>query len=162
MATTTTALRICDSRRPTAAGRARLARLGPILVAVLFLLHRLAHGAGLAGIFGLGDTPPENISMLASGLAPEGFAFRLLGIAWLGVLAWFVVAAAGLLLRRGWWLPAAVVAAASSLALCAVWAEAAKVGLVLNVLIIAGLGAWAFLGRRRTRAPETGVQSAAA
>jgi hypothetical protein len=160
VATTTTALRISDPQRAAAAGRARVAPLGAILVAVLFMLHGLAHGAGLAGIFGLGDTPAENISTLASRLAPEGLAFRLLGVAWLGALAWFVVAAAGLILRRGWWLLAAAVAASNSLALCVVWAEAARVGLVLNVLILGGLAGWAFLRRRRLRAGETGVQPA--
>lgn len=158
MATMTATTRTVRPHGATRATRMSLPRVGVLLVAVLFLLHGLAHAAGLAGIFGLGDAPAENISTLAAGLAPDDLTFRLLGAAWVVALVLFVAASAGIVLRRRWWLPLAVAATTVSLALCLVWARAAVVGLVLNWDILLGLAVWMYLGRRRTCARGIEVQ----
>ncbi len=134
------------ARRSTGA---RLARAGALLVAGLFALHGFAHAVGVAGIFGLGDTPVENTSTLLAASTPGSAAMSALGVLWVVALGLFFFAAAGIVLERSWWLPLAFAATLLSLALCAVWAEAAVVGLVLNIVILIHLVAW-MLARRIT------------
>lgn len=135
---------------PPRSSASRLARVGALLVAGLFVLHGLAHAAGLSNIWGIGGKAITNTSTLLSSLDPGSAAYAALGFAWVAALLLFAGAAVGLLARRSWWLPLAFTAAGLSLALCVVWLEAAKVGLVLNALILLGLTAWAV--RRKVHA----------
>jgi hypothetical protein len=129
-------------RRTRGAHRASLlALIASLLAAGFFFLHGLAHAVGLKDIWGLGGEVANTATYLAS-LDPHSPLYALLGLAWLAALALFVGAAAGLVLRRRWWLPAALAAAGLSLVLCVVWRDAAVVGLVVDVLILAGLTAW--------------------
>lgn len=129
----------------------RLARAGALLAAVLFALHGVAHAAGVAGIFGLGDTPAENLSTLVPGLDPASLTFRALGVLWMVALGLFVAAAVGIVLKRSWWLATAFAATVVSLVLCIVWFDAAIVGLVLNSVIVVGLVACTVLRRGLVR-----------
>ncbi len=88
---------------------------------------------------------------VVAGLDPDGLAMHALGVLWLVPIALFVAAAAGLVLRRAWWLGWAFAATLVSLVLCVLWLEPARVGLVLNAIILAGLAAFAAVGRRAAR-----------
>lgn len=136
--------------RPAARGRAVAARAAALLVAGFFVFHALAHLVGIREIWGIG-AETANTATYLTGLDPHSAAYAALGGVWLVACVLFVVAGAGIVLRRGWWLPVAAAAAAVSLAVCVLWADAAIVGLVVNVVILAGLAAWAVV-RRVTRA----------
>ena len=129
-----------------------VARAAVLLAAGLFVLHGAAHAVGVAGVLGLGEQGAENTSTLLAGSAPGSPALYALGAVWILALGLFVAAAAGLVLRRGWWLPVAFAATLVSIAVCFVWYEAAIVGLVLNVFILAGLVVVAVTGAMRARA----------
>jgi len=135
-----------DADRRSAGGvRARAAAL---LVAGLFVLHALAHAVGVKDIWGVG-VEVTNTSTLLFGLNPGSPVYAALGVVWVAALALFVGAAAGIVLRRRWWLPLAFAASGVSLALCVLWLEAAIVGLVVNLVILAGLTGVTLGGRRR-------------
>jgi hypothetical protein len=102
-------------------------------------------------IFGIGDTPAENLSTLVPGLLPGSMALGALGVLWVVALGLFVAAAVGIVLKRIWWLATAFAATGVSLALCIVWFDAAIVGLVLNSVILVGLLACAVWRRGAVR-----------
>jgi hypothetical protein len=124
-----------------------MTRIAAWVAAIFFVLHGAAHAVGAKGI--LGGT--ENQSSFLGGMEPSSAAFRVLGLVWIAALVLFLVAAVALVLRRAWWWIAAETAAVFSLGPCILWADTAKVGLVINTVIIVGVTAWAAAGRGRVR-----------
>jgi hypothetical protein len=117
-----------------------VARALALATAVLFVLHGVAHAVGFADVFGLSDPKTgQDGYTLVGGLDPDGVAMYALGVLWLVPIALYLVAAAGLILRRAWWFVWALAATLVSLAACILWLEPAKVGLVLNVVILVGV-----------------------
>mgnify|MGYP005839919303 CR=1 FL=1 len=128
------------------------ARVLALATALLFVLHGVAHAVGFAGTFGLSESNAINEGFtLVGGLDTDGLARHALGVLWLVPIPLYVVAAAGLMLRRRWWAPWALAATFFSTALCVLWLEPAKVGMALNVVILAGLGVYALVSRRERR-----------
>lgn len=76
-----------------------------------------------------------------------------LGVAWIVVLASFVVAAVAVLARRGWWMPVTLVSVVASQILIVLWWEGAWRGTIANVLVIAA--AWIVLKEKRTSRSKT-------
>jgi hypothetical protein len=129
-----------------AKSRSFAARAAALLVAGFFVLHGLAHVVGIKDIWGIGAEVTNTTTYLTA-LDPHSAGYAALGGVWLAAAVLFVVAAAGLVLRRSWWLPVAFVAAGVSLAVCIIWREAAIVGLVVNVVILAGLAVWTVISK---------------
>jgi hypothetical protein len=145
------------ARRSDPAGRAgprRRARLLSRAAALLFALflagHGLAHIVGILEIFGL-KGEASNTSTLAADLGAGSAAYQALGAVWVIAMVLFVAAAAGIVLRKRWWLPVAFAAALVSLVVCTVWYEAAVVGFVVNLILLAGLSVYAVVSRRVAR-----------
>lgn len=123
-----------------------------LVVALLFVAHAFAHVAGFAGTWGLTETDAINDGRtLLAGLDPDGAAMHALGVLWLVPIPLYLAAAAGLVVRRTWWWSAALAATLSSLGLCLLWFEPARIGLALNVFILAGLATVAVWRRRAGR-----------
>ena len=119
-------------------------------MALSFAAHGFAHAVGIGEILGLRGEA-SNTSTLFASLDPSSVAYRALGALWVVALVLFVAAAAGIVLRKSWWLVAAFAAALVSLALCVAWYDAAIVGLVVNVVILAGLVVYTVAQGRATR-----------
>lgn len=136
---------------PRTSGRA-VTRALALATALLFVLHGIAHAVGFAGAFGLSESNAINEGFtLVGGLDADGLAMHALGALWLVPIPLYVVAAAGLVLRRRWWAPWALAATLASTALCILWLEPAKVGLVLDLVILVGLAVYAIIARRPAR-----------
>jgi hypothetical protein len=109
--------------------------------AILLLAHGIAHLPGLLGAWRLATFPelPYHTTLLAGRLDVGDGGMRVMGALWLVVALAFVAAATGAFLGRGWWTSLAVAAALASLALCALEWPAARIGAVVNGVILGGL-----------------------
>lgn len=126
------------------------ARVVALVVALLFIQHGAVHFMGFALTFGLATTDAVcDGYTLVAGLDPDGPAMRALGIAWLLPSPLYLIASAGLVLLRTWWQVWALAATVVSLVLCVLWIQPAIVGVVVDVVILAGLAAYAVAARRR-------------
>jgi uncharacterized membrane protein YccF (DUF307 family) len=112
-----------------------------IALAVLMMLHAVAHLPGFLVPWKLADMPemPYGTTLLAGRLDVGDAGIRMIGIAWLLAALTFVVAAAGAAGNRGWWMPVAVAAAVFSLAMSVLGLPAARIGIGVNVVILAAL-----------------------
>lgn len=138
--------------RDGAAGAASMldSRAVRLLVAALFLLHGLVHMMGFAAAWGLGDVSNvASVPTVPAGLTAGSPVVLALGVLWLVAMAAFLAAAAGLVLHAAWWKEVAAGAAALSLLLCVAWWNDAIVGVIINVVILAGLAIQAWATHRR-------------
>ncbi len=118
-------------------------------LAVLFALHGIAHLVGFAGSWQLaasGDLPYK--TTVLNGRIDLGDAgIRMFGLLWIVAALAFVMAAAGIVLEADWWVKLATIVAVGSLALTVLEWPAARIGLYLNVAILAALAVFTRLGR---------------
>jgi hypothetical protein len=112
-----------------------------ISLALLMALHGLAHVPGVVGSWRLAplEAIPPHTTVLAGRLDVGEGGMRILGAAWLLAAALFWLSSAGASAGRVWWLPVAVGAATLSLVLTVLELPYARVGLVVNVAILAVL-----------------------
>ena len=112
-----------------------------IVIATMMMLHGMAHLIGFL-------TPWRLIS-------PEGAAYRTtilagrvdlgtdgvraLGIAWLATAVTFWIAAAGAFAGQPWWVPLAICVSSVSLGLSLVALPDSRIGVPINVALIAAL-----------------------
>ena len=101
-----------------------------IALAALLLLHGLAHMVGFAAPFGYMKNPPASL---------VGSNAKIFGIFWLIAAIVFVVGAIGLIRREAWWTPVTLVACLLSIALTIAFLPYAKIGLLVDVAVIAFL-----------------------
>ena len=101
-----------------------------IALAALIALHGLAHMVGFAAPYGYMKNPP---------LALTGSSAKILGIFWFIAAVVFVVAAIGLMRKASWWTPVTLVACLLSIALSTVALPYAKIGLFVDVALVAFL-----------------------
>jgi len=101
-----------------------------IALAALIALHGLAHMVGFAAPWGYMKNPPSDLT---------GPSARILGIFWLIAAFVFVVAAVGLVRRESWWTPVTLVACLLSIALSVASLPYAKIGLLVDVALVAFL-----------------------
>jgi hypothetical protein len=105
-----------------------------IALAVLMILHGMAHMVGFAAPFGyLKDPPPVNATLLST-IGPGGM--KALGILWFANAIIFVVAGIGLLRHSQWWTTATIAACVLSLVLTATFLPYAKIGLAVDVVLV--------------------------
>jgi hypothetical protein len=109
-----------------------------IFLAVLFVFHGLAHVVGFAVPWRLidADDLPYGTTLLAGHLDVGHAGIRAVGVAWLLVGLAFVVTGVATWLSQGWWSAAATWVAIASLALSVLGWPQARIGVVLNVLIL--------------------------
>jgi hypothetical protein len=107
--------------------------------AIFLAVHGFAHLVGFVGAFGLSKDVPHSTTILGgrADLGEQGI--RTMGSLWAVVALAFAATAIGILLRANWTLPVLLCTTLASLALCAVTLPDAKIGLVLDILILAAL-----------------------
>lgn len=106
-------------------------------LAVLFLLHGIAHLIGFLVPWGFVESDQPPLTSLVNGtIAVSSATLRLLALLWIPLAAAFAGAAVGLLIGAGWWYSTAMVASAASLVFSVIHWPLARVGVYLNVLIL--------------------------
>ena len=107
-------------------------------LAALMILHGVAHLVGFAGSWHVGDLPYKT-TVLAGRVDLGDAGIRVTGILWLAAAVAFVIAGAGTALSYSWWPKAALLVTLASLALTIIEFPEAKIGLVVNLVILAVL-----------------------
>lgn len=118
----------------------------------ILALHGIAHSVGFLSAWGIGDlADAPYTTLILNGAVDSGdVGIRLIGLAWLVVGGAFIVVAIGA--WRGGIVPRRVaVVAAISLGLCVIGLPAATIGIIVNLAILAGLGAVATMGPAGSR-----------
>jgi hypothetical protein len=110
-----------------------------ILISVFLILHGLAHLVGFAGPWGLASSLAPQTTLLGGRMPIGALGMRVVGVFWLGGALAFTIAAVGVLRHAAWWPSFAFGAAIGSLLLCALSLPQAKLGIPINIAIIAGL-----------------------
>lgn len=110
-----------------------------IVLALFLLLHGIAHFVGFAGTWGLSDKIAPQTTLLDGRIPMGPGAMRVVGILWLITGVTFAVAALGALRHNSWWPGLALSVAVTSLVLSIFGLPEARVGIAINVFIIAGL-----------------------
>jgi hypothetical protein len=110
-----------------------------IAVAVFLALHGVAHLVGFVGPWGLASNVPVQTTLFAGRFQASDGTLKALGILWLLVGLTFVGCAVGELRHASWWNEATLYAAVISLLLSISSYPASKIGIPINVVIIATL-----------------------
>ncbi len=110
-----------------------------IALAVLFFVHALAHLPGFVVPWRLAtlEEMPYKTTLLDGRLDVGDAGIRLVGLLWLVAALAFVAAGVGLLLGAAWWGPLSWASVVLSLILSALGWPEARLGLALNVVIVA-------------------------
>jgi len=110
-----------------------------IALAVLFFVHALAHLPGFVVPWRLAtlEEMPYKTTLLDGRFDVGDAGIRLVGLLWLVAALAFVAAGAGLLLGAAWWGPLSWASVVLSLTLSALGWPEARLGLALNVVIVA-------------------------
>jgi hypothetical protein len=108
-----------------------------VAAAVLLLLHGFAHLVGFVGTWRLSSTVPYKSTVLEGRWDLGDSGARVYGLLWLVTALVFAVAAVGGFTRASWWGALTLAVALFSSVLCILsWPEA-KIGLFVNVALIA-------------------------
>jgi len=114
-------------------------------LAALMILHGIAHLVGFAGSWQVGELPYKT-TVLGGRVDLGDAGIRATGILWLAAAVAFVIVGGGTALNYDWSTKAALYVTLASLALTIFEFPAAKIGLAVNLAILAVLFA-------TTRAP---------
>ena len=108
------------------------------LLAVLFVLHGLAHGVGFAVPWKLvaTDDMRYTTTLLAGRLDLGETGIRVVGVLWLVIGLAFVATGIGAWMRQGWWPGAALAVASLSLVMSVLGWPDARIGVALNAVIL--------------------------
>lgn len=119
------------------------------VLAILLLAHGVAHLPGfltswrLASLEGMA----YKTTLLAGTLDVGDVGIRIMGVFWLLIGVGFAASGIGALLQTAWWPAMTAVVASASLVLSVLeWPEA-KIGVLVNMIILAYLGVLPRLGR---------------
>lgn len=112
-----------------------------IAFASLLVLHGIAHGVGLAASWQLGEfrDAPLDTTLLGGRLDVGVAGTRAIGVLWLLTGLGFAAAAVGVWRGAEWWIPVTAGVAAASLLLSVLGWPEARIGIPLNLAILAGL-----------------------
>ena len=112
-----------------------------IALAVLMALHGVAHMVGFAGSWQLASTNdiPYKTTVLGGNLDLGDAGIRIVGVLWALAAVAFVTVSGATALDKSWWPTAAVIVALSSMALTLLELPQARIGLVVNLALIATL-----------------------
>jgi hypothetical protein len=118
-------------------------------LAALLFLHGVAHLPGVVVDWRLAALPglAYHTTVFGGRLNLGDAGMRTMGALWLAAGLGFGIAALAAVLARPWWLPLAAAAAGLSLVVTLLAAPESRVGIVVNLVIIAAL----VLGQRTGR-----------
>lgn len=131
-----------------------------IALALILILHGVAHLVGFLNSWGLlpatdpSAAPPSPNVLFGGRLTLGETAARGFGVVWLIAAVSFVTIAIGVWRRDHWSLPALAYVSVASLALSTAWWPSARIGVFVNVAILLGLIAHAYLSYRNDIAAE--------
>src|SRR5688500_10613019 len=112
-----------------------------VAFAVLLLLHGIAHLVGSLMPWGLVPAPatpgPMTNAIFGGRVALGDSVARGLGVLWLFLAVVLVVSAVAFWRREPWAMPVVIGSTLASLAFCLVWWPATRIGVVVNVGLIA-------------------------
>jgi len=112
------------------------------VLAALMTIHGIAHLVGFVGSWNLGPpTPamPYKTTVLAGHVNLGDAGIRAFGLLWLAAAAAFVVASVGAVANAEWWLATAMAAALGSVALTVLEWPQARIGLYVDLALLAAL-----------------------
>jgi hypothetical protein len=107
------------------------------VAAIVLVVHGFAHLVGLVGAYGWSKDVPHRTTVLAGRVDLGEFGIRAVGGLWAVVAIAFATAGLGILLRATWTPGSLWCTTLASLALCAISLPEAKIGLVIDILILA-------------------------
>jgi hypothetical protein len=107
--------------------------------AVFLVLHGFAHLVGFVGSWELAASVPPQNALLAGRIPLSLASMRWVGIFWAIIALAFVIPAVGIMRQTPWWPAATLIVAFASLVLCVLGLPQAKVGAIVDVVIIAGV-----------------------
>lgn len=118
-------------------------------IAVLMLLHGVAHLPGVVGSWRLAvlQDIPYHTTLLAGRVDVGDGGMRVVGAVWLLAALGFVASAVAALRDDPWWAGVAFVVASVSLALCIAEWPLSRIGVPVNLVLIVALLAGRALGR---------------
>jgi hypothetical protein len=105
--------------------------------AIFLVLHGFAHLVGLVGAFGWSKDVPHRTTVLAGRADLGELGIRAVGGLWAAVALLFATTALGILMRATWISPLLLATTMVSLVLCAISLPEAKIGLVIDIVILA-------------------------
>jgi hypothetical protein len=109
-----------------------------ILAALLLTLHGLAHLVGFRAAF-WPASPPVRGSLLGGMLQIGDFEGRALGVVWLLVALGYLLCAGLFLLHSPSWVPVTLGVTCTSTLMCVLFWPEARIGLVIDVLLLAAV-----------------------
>ena len=112
-----------------------------IALAILLILHGIAHFVGFAGAFGLGEAgkQPPRTALFGGRLQLSPGQIKLGGIVWLLLGAAFIAAGTLLLIGFPYWRALASSISLLSLLMCMAYWPEARIGLWLNLLLLGAI-----------------------
>lgn len=119
-----------------------------IALAVLMLLHGVAHLPGFVGSWRLAalEGMPYKTTLLAGRVDVGDVGIRVVGVVWLLAALGFILTAIGAFTDRSWWMAALMGVALASLGLSVLEWPLARIGVAVNLAILAALLAGQRLG----------------
>jgi hypothetical protein len=108
-------------------------------IAAVLAVHGFAHLVGFVVSWRIAslDEMPYKTTILAGKLDVGDTGIRVVGMGWLLAAMAFFASAAALILQVPWWFPATVVLLLSSVALCVIGWPDAKIGVFVNLALLA-------------------------
>jgi hypothetical protein len=114
-----------------------------IAVAILLVLHGVAHLVGFAAGWHLLDGVSHDTTLLNGAVDVGDLGMRVAGVVWLALALAFMAGAAAVAYRAYWWPAYVVFVATLSLLMCFVAWPAAQAGAALNgaliIAVVAGM-----------------------
>ena len=110
-----------------------------IALAIVMTLHGIAHLVGFAGAWQLSAAggAPYKTTVLDGHFDVGDAGIRVVGLLWVIAAVAFVTVSAGAVMQSPWWLEAAVPVVLGSLALTILELPEARIGAVVNVVLLA-------------------------
>ena len=112
-----------------------------IPIAIAMLLHGAAHLVGFAESWqwAMTESVPYKTTVLSGRLDLGLTGMRIAGLLWLLAALAFGLLTAGAVMNTDWWVSIAILTAVASLGLSVVWWPESRVGVAVNVVLIAAL-----------------------
>ena len=112
-----------------------------IALAVILFGHGFAHLVGFVVSWRIATLKemPYKTTVLADSVNVGDLGIRVMGILWLIAALAFAVSSMGILARLSWWLPVTVIVAVFSFFLCIIGWPDSRIGVFINVVIVAFL-----------------------
>jgi len=112
-----------------------------IAIAIVMILHGIAHLPGFIVPWRLATLHdmPYKTTLLSGRFDAGGAGIRIIGLLWLAAALAFAVTGTAMIAGRPWWPLAGICVSSISLVLSLLSLPEARVGVIINVVIIAGM-----------------------